>query len=138
MKSLAESVKTKVKFIPHQSIAVARKIISEADMGIVSLQDEVIKYAYPSKTMTYLAEGTPIIVNVDGEYEISKFVKNYNIGISISFNNKDEIYSIYEQIASGALKYNRDLIKQVFDDNLSKNQFDEKMKSLFKNILEEL
>lgn len=69
-----------IKFFPHQNISTARKIMSEADLGIVSLLPDIYRYALPSKTMTYLAEGCPLLVTVEAESELVKFVTNNNIG----------------------------------------------------------
>ncbi len=138
LKRLAESVGDCVHFIPHQSVAVARKIISEADMGIVSLQNEVIKYAYPSKTMTYLAEGTPILLCVDSDSEISTFIKSENIGVSILPSDTSQIHEVFRDLSTGALKFDRKHIIEVFDNNLSKSIFDKKYKNLLIDLIKDI
>ena len=138
LKSLAEPISNCIQFIPHQPVSIARKIISEADMGIVSLQDEVIKYAYPSKTMTYLAEGTPILVCVDTQSEISNFAHSQQLGISVEPSDINKIYKIFKNLSIGTLEFDREHIKKVFDDNLSKKQFNKKLNNLFKDLMEEI
>lgn len=137
LKHLAESVGDCIRFIPHQSMEVARKIIAEADMGIVSLQNEVIKYAYPSKTMTYLAEGTSILLCVDNDSEISSFIEDENIGVSVIPSDTKQIYEAFRALSMGTLMFDREHIKEVFNANFSKNIFDKKFNTLVKNFMEE-
>jgi len=137
IKSLSESLGNCIRFVPHQSMEVARKIIAEADMGIVSLQNEVIKYAYPSKTMTYLAEGTPILLCVDNDSEISSFIEYENIGVSVIPSDTKQIHEVFRALSMGTLKFDREHIKKVFNANFSKNIFDKKFNILVKNLMEE-
>ena len=45
-----------------------------ADLGVVSLRPGVISSAYPSKTMTYLRHGCPILAFVEPESELATMV----------------------------------------------------------------
>jgi len=132
LKELAQPLRKNVKFIPHQTIAVARQIISEADMGIVSLQDEVIQYAYPSKTMTYLAEGTPILLNTNGDSEIAKFVTSKQIGIQVDAKNVEKTYKVFEDLSKSNLSYDREYVKNIFKENFSKEIYNQKISNLLK------
>lgn len=125
-----------VKFIPHQPINIARKIIEEASMGIVSLQNEVIKYAYPSKTMTYLSEGTPVLVCLEKESELSKFVLNNKLGTVLNINNIEDIYRILKSLNNQDTYYDREHIKSIFKNNFSKKIYEDKFFKLFNNLME--
>lgn len=72
-----------VKFFPHQPSAVAKALIRSADICLVSLIPELYKYAYPSKTMTYLCEGRPLLVAVEQASEIAGFVCKEGIGMCV-------------------------------------------------------
>ncbi len=72
-----------VFFVSHQPVAVAKQMIAEADLALVSLAPEVIKYAYPSKTMTYLAMGSPLAVVVELESELARTVQQERLGIVV-------------------------------------------------------
>jgi len=136
LKALAQSFEGCVRFIPHQPMEVARKIIAEADMGIVSLEENIIKYAYPSKTMTYLSEGTPMLVCVDKGSELSSFVKQKSVGISIEPSNLKEIHNIFTSLSTGELSFDRKHIKEVFNNNFSQKIFDQKLTNLVENVME--
>jgi glycosyltransferase involved in cell wall biosynthesis len=74
-------------FLPHQPLSVAKKIIQTADMGIISLTPGIISYAYPSKTMTYLAEGCPLFAIVEQKSELADFIHKENLGLSCAPND---------------------------------------------------
>ncbi len=87
---------TNVLFLPHLPINKAKVLIQNSDLGIVSLNESIISYAYPSKTMTYLEQSCPILVSVEDESELSHFVRKNNIGFTCKPNDIDAISNIYE------------------------------------------
>jgi glycosyltransferase involved in cell wall biosynthesis len=80
-------------------VATARKIIAGADLGIVSLTHDVYRYAYPSKTMTYLDEGCPLLVSVEADSELAQFVDREQIGLCVSPGDPDSIASAIVEAA---------------------------------------
>jgi glycosyltransferase involved in cell wall biosynthesis len=136
LKKLSESVAECVRFIPHQSMDVARKIISEADMGIVSLGQEIIKYAYPSKTMTYLAEGTAMLVCVDKNSELSNFVEREKVGVSIEPSDLSQIHKVFTALSTGELSFDKTYIRKIFCEYFSQEIFNKKLINLIKDIME--
>lgn len=136
LKQLAKPLNTCIKFVPHQPMAIAKEIIAEADMGIVSLEKEIINYAYPSKTMSYLSEGTPLLVCIDDGSELSNFVESENIGISVEPSDLYTIHSIFEKLSNNKDLFDRVHIKRVFERYFSKNIFDTKILTLIKHIEE--
>jgi len=137
LKHLAAPIKNCVRFIPHQSLSIARKIISEADMCIVSLQEGVIKYAYPSKTMTYLAEGIPILACVEKKSELAQFITTENLGIVVDHSEREEIYNFFKQLSQNNLSYRKEHIQNVFNKTFSKKQFEKKFTCLILTLMEE-
>ena len=70
-----------VQFLDHQPYGVARSIIQQCDLGVVSLQNCVYKFAYPSKTLTYLGLGIPILAIVESESVLARQVTDYRLGL---------------------------------------------------------
>lgn len=60
---------------------VADFLSAEADLAVVSLAPGVIRAAYPSKTMSYLRSGTPILAMVEGGSELARMVVKRGIGV---------------------------------------------------------
>ena len=63
------------------AVEVAEFVRTSADLGLVSLEPGVIRFAYPSKTMTYLRHGCPLLVLVESS-ALSRMVKDEGIGVA--------------------------------------------------------
>lgn len=72
--------RSRVVLLPHGSPAQARALLRTADYGLVSLAPQVIRYAYPSKTATYLSEGLPLLVAVEPDSELAAMVASSGAG----------------------------------------------------------
>lgn len=73
----------RVRLLPHGSAAVARALLGTAHLGLVSLTPQVIAFAYPSKTATYLSEGLPLLVAVEETSELALMVASDRVGVRI-------------------------------------------------------
>lgn len=69
-----------VHFIPYQPFPTALRNMRRADLSIISLEPEMIRYSYPSKTMTYLEMGSRLLVIVEPESELGHFVRQHDLG----------------------------------------------------------
>lgn len=134
LKELAVGLEATVKFYPQQSISVAKRIISESDMAIISLQKSVINYAYPSKTMTYLSVGTPVLVTLDKNSELACFISYNNLGVILEFDDVNAIYNCFKGIASGEIRFNREDIRKVYKEAFSKKHFFNRFKQLISDL----
>ncbi len=72
-----------VDFVPHQDVASARALIASADLGLVSLTSGIHRFAYPSKTMTYLAEGCPVLAVVETGCELVERLEHEGLGFGV-------------------------------------------------------
>jgi glycosyltransferase involved in cell wall biosynthesis len=62
---LTKKTGANVTFVGHQSVEVAKASMARAKIGFVSLLPNLFRYAYPSKTMTYLEQGCPVLVAIE-------------------------------------------------------------------------
>jgi glycosyltransferase involved in cell wall biosynthesis len=69
-----------IYFLPHASPEAAVAAMRRADYGIVSLAPQVYRYAYPSKSMTYLSAGCPLVTVVEPASELARTVVRYELG----------------------------------------------------------
>tara|TARA_B100001109_G_scaffold232131_1_gene209745 strand:+ start:2470 stop:3672 length:1203 start_codon:yes stop_codon:yes gene_type:complete len=76
-----------IKFLDYQSPTIAKRIIKEADLGLVSLYENMYKYAYPSKIMTYLQQGVPLLCMIEKNSELIEDMLLMNYGFW--YNNND-------------------------------------------------
>jgi glycosyltransferase involved in cell wall biosynthesis len=88
-----------VRFIDYQSSDIAKQFIRRADLGIVILSPEVYKFAYPSKTMAYLEQGTPVIALVESESELAKVILTDGCGFTIPNGSASDLSILLLEIA---------------------------------------
>lgn len=94
LKKICEELKINIKFKDYVSYQVSKKIISEADLGLVSLIPNMYKYAYPSKTMVYLEQGIPILALIEKESDLAKKILQNNIGFVCSINKHKSLANL--------------------------------------------
>lgn len=120
-----------VKFIGHQSVGVARTIMRDADLGIVSLNKDIYRYAYPSKTMTYLDEGCPLLVSVEKESNLVSFLDEHQIGVSVDGGSPESIADVIVELWGDKdrqmrMKENAKKVSEViFSEKVVLNQWSE-------------
>ena len=71
---------TNVQFVSFRPPKVARKAMEQSDFGLVTLARGMYRVAYPSKTMTYLKAGCPLIVLVEKESQLASEVIENRLG----------------------------------------------------------
>lgn len=138
IKRLAKGLEQQIRFISHQPLAVAKQMISEADAAIVSLQKNVVKYAYPSKTLTYLSEGTPVLAMVEKNSELAEFISFNDLGVVIAPDDTAAIYAFFKALSQDELHFDRKHIIDVFEKTFSRDQFNKKYLSLIDGLTEGL
>jgi glycosyltransferase involved in cell wall biosynthesis len=69
------------KFAPFVPFAQAKALIKDADLGVVSLSPEVYKVAYPSKVLSYLGLGVPILGLVEPESQLAIELEENALGV---------------------------------------------------------
>ena len=69
-----------VRFVGQHSVAVAKSAMLASSVGYVSLIEGIYRYAYPSKTTTYLEQGCPLLVSIEPEAELAKQVISGQFG----------------------------------------------------------
>jgi glycosyltransferase involved in cell wall biosynthesis len=89
-----------VLFLNRQPANVAKYMINKADIGLVSLSPNVYKYGYPSKIMTYLEQGKPIIAVLEKESEIIKLMEFEKYGFCIDRLDPKKISELFIKLAN--------------------------------------
>lgn len=95
----ARNLGVRVTFIGHQPVETAKLAMTKANIGFVSLIPDLCRYAYPSKTITYIEQGCPILVVVETESTLAQDVLMNNIGISVPVGDLDALTEAIRSIA---------------------------------------
>ena len=69
-----------IHFFPFQPLPIVLKLLSDAQLAIISLSPGVIRTAYPSKTMSYLEAGCRILAVLEKDTELASLVREEDLG----------------------------------------------------------
>ncbi|QEG22331.1 glycosyltransferase family 4 protein [Mariniblastus fucicola] len=107
-------------FLPLKEVMV---VISESQLGIVSLNPGVVYCAFPSKTMSYLESGCRLLLLVEPESELAGFVSDNELGTvckhATAESLVDAVLSEFEQWQQGGQPARS--IQQVGRENFGQN-----------------
>lgn len=94
MKKAGGMIGETVTFVPYQPVETAFAAMESADFGLVSLQKDVYKVAFPSKTMMYYAAGCPVIAIVEDESVLAREIAEGGLGYTAPPGNPERIAGI--------------------------------------------
>ncbi|MEM7239742.1 MAG: hypothetical protein AAF501_18200, partial [Pseudomonadota bacterium] len=69
-----------VRFWPFIPFADAREVIRQADIGLVSLAPDIYRVSYPSKVLTYLGLGVPLLALVEPDSRLAGTIRDEGLG----------------------------------------------------------
>jgi len=70
-----------VKFAPFLPFAQAQAVIAQSDIGLVSLTAGIYRVAYPSKVLSYLGLGVPVLALVEPESGLAHTIEENGLGV---------------------------------------------------------
>lgn len=126
----------RIRFFPHQPIEIANEIIRTADIGIVSLSEGVYQYAYPTKVISYLSVACPLLVVIESESDMVKFVQENQIGICVDSNRPDSLAKAILELMSDRdrVAHYRVNVVDVYNDYYNEELVLNKWASLVKQV----
>lgn len=83
---------------------VGRFLRESAAAGIVSLAPGVIRSAYPSKTMSYLRAGCPVIAMVEADSDLAKTIVEARAGFVVSPTDPSELAQLLMVVAADSAR----------------------------------
>jgi colanic acid biosynthesis glycosyl transferase WcaI len=113
-----------VRFHSALPVAAAFEFIRECDVGVVSLTPGLLRYAYPSKTFTYIAAGLPLLALVDSDSELARETRARHIGLTVDWGEPvtRRIQAIHELASWPAEKRDavRERSRELFDPEIAR------------------
>lgn len=89
----AEAMKLpNVRFLPLQSRKVFEDMLAAADITLITQQKAVADIVFPSKTITLLAAGRPIIASLSQGSEVARVVDDANAGLVVAPEDPDALF----------------------------------------------
>lgn len=69
-----------VHFLGYRPQKEAEEFVSRAGLSLITLGPDIYRTAFPSKTMTYLKVGSPILAIIEGDSELARLVRDRQLG----------------------------------------------------------
>ena len=126
----------RIIFHGQQPYEITTKFIQECDMAIVSLTENIYRYAYPSKTLTYMSMGIPMLALVEPNSSLARELSKQNIGIIAPNRTSNGIRQSFEfayNNLSTAI-YSWTSIKHHYLNNYSANTHTQKWADLINDM----
>ena len=98
LKELADGSQS-IFFHGHYPFEEACGLMTRFDAGIVSIQPDIYRYAYPSKTLTYLGLGLPLLAMVEPESALAVSITKDRLGIAVSNSNPQSLADGFSDLA---------------------------------------
>ena len=89
-----------IRFLPHRPFTEARHAIAAYDLGLVSVEPNIYRVAYPSKTLTYLGLGVPVLAIIEPESELARMIETEGLGFVVGQRDSAVIASRLADIAA--------------------------------------
>ncbi len=130
----AQKAKANVTFLGHQPVSIAKAAMARASAGFVSLIPDLYKYAYPSKTMTYLEQGCPLLVSVEPESCLAREISGSGAGLVVPNGDASALATAISSLADQPdnMKVMRIKARELSDSIFSNDMILAKWSSLLK------
>ena len=128
--------RSSVRFLPHRSFAEARPLIGAYDLGLVSIEPDIYRVAYPSKTLTYLGLGVPLLAIIEPESELARMIEKEGLGFVIGQRDSAAIAARLAEVAASTdeLPAMRRRAQMYYDKVMSSNARLDQWSALLKEL----
>ena len=99
----AEMKLDNVRFLPLLAEADFRGLLAASGVCLVTQQQSASEIAFPSKIVTYLAAGRPIVVAVNPESEVARITRESGAGKVVNAGNSEALLAAIHELRSSDL-----------------------------------
>jgi len=89
-----------VLFLPLLHKDEFEQMLAATDISLITQQRVVSNIVFPSKTVTLLCAGCPVVASVNAESEVARAVRNSGAGVVVEPENSDALWHAIEQLAA--------------------------------------
>jgi len=95
---------TNVRFLPLLEAAEFRGLLAASDVCLVTQQKTVSDIVFPSKVVTYLAAGRPVIASVNSGGEVAQAIKESGAGKIVAPEDGEALLSAIRDMQASSLR----------------------------------
>jgi colanic acid biosynthesis glycosyl transferase WcaI len=81
-----------VRFLPLQAQPQFMDLLAASNVSLITQQRVVADIVFPSKTLTFMAAGRPLIASVNPQSEIARAVKDARAGLVVEPENPSALF----------------------------------------------
>jgi colanic acid biosynthesis glycosyl transferase WcaI len=101
-KRAAARALSNVHFMPLQPRAEFMGLLAATDVSLITQQRVVANTVFPSKTLTLMAAGRPVIASVNTESEVARVVRNARAGLVVEPENPSALFDAVKKLRNDA------------------------------------
>jgi colanic acid biosynthesis glycosyl transferase WcaI len=92
-----------VRFLPLLAEADFRGLLAASGVCLVTQQQSVSEIAFPSKIVTYLAAGRPVVASVNPGSEVARITRESGAGTVVNAENPEALLAAIQKLRSSDL-----------------------------------
>jgi colanic acid biosynthesis glycosyl transferase WcaI len=92
-----------VRFLPLLAQADFRGLLAASGVCLVTQQQSVSEVAFPSKIVTYLAAGRPVVASVNPDSEVARITRESGAGTVVNAEDPDALLAAIRELRSSDL-----------------------------------
>ncbi len=92
-----------VRFLPLLAEADFRGVLAASGVCLVTQQQSVSEIAFPSKIVTYLAAGRPVVASVNPGSEVARITRESGAGTVVNAENPEALLAAIQELRSADL-----------------------------------
>jgi len=93
-----------VRFLPLLAEADFRGVLAASGVCLVTQQQSVSEVAFPSKIVTYLAAGRPVVASVNPDCEVARITRESGAGAVVNAENPAALLAAIRELRSSDLR----------------------------------
>ena len=101
-KRAAARALSNVHFMPLQPHAEFMALLAATDVSLITQQRVVANIVFPSKTLTLMAAGRPVIASVNSESEVARVVRKARAGLVVEPENPSALFDAVKALRNDA------------------------------------
>lgn len=130
--SLSMMFPNNVFYFGKVSVNEATSITLSSNWAMLPIEDDVCRYAFPSKSSSYALSGTSILCICGAHTSVAKWVSNNDLGRVVS-PDVESLLSFFTNVDAGSIspQPQKDEIKKYLAINYSENNFVKNIQNVF-------
>jgi glycosyltransferase involved in cell wall biosynthesis len=120
-----------VRFGPFLPFAQASELIAEADVGLVSLTRDIYRVSYPSKVLTYIGLGLPMLALVEPDSQLAREIEGNRLGVVPASATPAAVADAADRLLAGAA--DRQAVEAYHRDRCATGRILQKWQELLEN-----